>query len=63
MRSTVKLFSSLLFVTICICAGCGGPASTGHTDDPTPSGTATPDTSELMDDAAFDDYAKQQGGG
>lgn len=57
MKSTrFKAVLPLIF-SVGMIAGCGEAQTAGHTDDPTPAGEATP---PLMDDAAMNDYAKEQ---
>lgn len=53
MTTATRIFTLALF-TVVMLVGCGGPASTGHKDDPTPGGAPTP-TVDTMDG----DYAKQ----
>ena len=52
MSIQVRLFSGAALLSL-VLLGCGGAESTGHTDDPTPGGDATPAVEEM--DA---DYAK-----
>lgn len=61
MKLLVKMFLSVVMLTFVV--GCGGGEGTGHTDDTTPGGEATPPADDLMDDKAFDDYSKKQGKG
>ncbi|MCA8997509.1 MAG: hypothetical protein KDA80_10990 [Planctomycetaceae bacterium] len=63
MTPIQSLLTLATVLTFACCLGCsGGAVSDGHTSDATPGGEATPPAEELMDDAAFDDYAKQQSG-
>ena len=56
-----RCFGPTILLAALLLAGCGGgPKGTGHTDDPTPGGQATPPAEELFDPAKFDDYAKEQ---
>ena len=56
-----NVFSLLLILTLAVSLnGCGGETTTGHVDDETPGGEATPPMDEMMDDAAMDDYAAEQ---
>lgn len=56
-----RCFGPAVLLVGMMIAGCGGgPAGTGHKDDPTPGAAATPPAEELMDPAKFDDYAKEQ---
>ena len=48
----------LMLFAVSTLVGCGGDASTGHTEDKTPGGEATP---PLMDDAQMDAYSAEQG--
>ena len=59
--SGMVLLRSLLLMLFAVSTlvGCGGgEASTGHTEDKTPGGEATP---PLMDDAAMNAYSAEQG--
>ena len=53
------LLMMFVIATISI-PGCTGESSTGHVEDKTPAGDATP---PLMDDKAMDEYSKKQGEG
>lgn len=57
----MKHFLALLVAAL-ILPGCGGGTPTPNIDPNAPAaGEATPDAETLMDPAAFDDYAEQQG--
>lgn len=48
----------LMLFAVSTLVGCGGDASTGHVEDKTPGGEATP---PLMDDTQMDAYSAEQG--
>jgi hypothetical protein len=60
MRRQQQVIAGLFLGVVVGFAGCG-PKSTGHTDDKTPGGKATPPVDTLMDQKAFDQYSKDQG--
>ena len=62
-KAPMKSILAALFSLVILFAltGCGGgDAATGHRDDTTPGGEATPAADDLMDDAAFDAYSAEQ---